>query len=80
MKDETINGITFSGEMYTQALWGPLMLAPLWQECSEDRGSPKGTQPPPPERLWEPPQMAGHLDLHGNGDKPRLFQVSKTPK
>ena len=49
MKDETINGIKFSGDMNTQALWGPLMLAPLWQECSEDHGSPKGTQPLP----WE---------------------------
>lgn len=41
---------------------------------------PKGHSAPSPERLWEPPQMAGHLDLHGNGDKPRLFQVSKTPQ
>ena len=79
MKDETINGIKFSGDMNTQALWGPLMLAPLWQECSEDHGSPKGTQPLPWETV-ELLQVAGRLNLHGNGDKPRPFQVSKTPK
>ena len=67
-------------EVNTQTLLRPPVAGPALAGMLGRPWEPKGHLAPSSQRLQGPPWVAGHLDSCGSGDKPRLFQVSKTPK